>query len=239
MCKMIGIIGGNGVAATNKLLQIIENKRVQDGAFRDCHHPEMIVWQATKVPSRSMYLEGKGKCFLEDYIRIGKLLKNSGCDKLCMCCNTAHYFIDELERGIDIKFINILEEVAKTIKEVEGQKIGIMCTDGLKKVGLYEDIIHRLSPKAQIIFPSDDIQAYVTKGICNSKNTKRYLSDTISESPQYCFQKTYDRFEYQGCDTIVAGCTDIRNVYFRKSTNKINYIDSLEILAEAINNNYE
>lgn len=47
---MIGIIGGNGVAATNKLLQLIEEKITKNGAFRDCHHPEMIAWQATQAP---------------------------------------------------------------------------------------------------------------------------------------------------------------------------------------------
>lgn len=117
---MIGVIGGNGVAATNKLCQLIEEKCTQNGAFRDCHHPEMIVWQATQAPSRSMYLEGRGESFLDDYIRIGKHLKVCGCDTLCMCCNTAHYFIDELKDSIGIEIINILEEVAKAIKRMGG-----------------------------------------------------------------------------------------------------------------------
>ena len=122
---MIGIIGGNGVAATNKLLQLIEEKCTKKGAFRDCHHPEIIAWQATQAPSRSMYLEGRGESFLEDYIRIGEHLKDCGCDTLCMCCNTAHFFIDELEAKIGVKFINILEEVAKVITKMGGVKIGI------------------------------------------------------------------------------------------------------------------
>lgn len=113
---MIGVIGGNGVAATNKLLQLIEEKYTRNGAFRDCHHPEMIIWQATQAPSRSMYLEGRGESFLEDYIRIGKRMKSCGCDTLCMCCNTAHYFVSQLEESIGIKFINILEEVGKAVK---------------------------------------------------------------------------------------------------------------------------
>lgn len=117
---MIGVIGGNGVAATNKLCQLIEEKCTRGGAFRDCHHPEMIVWQATQAPSRSMYLEGRGESFLYDYIRIGKHLKDCGCDTLCMCCNTAHYFIDELKDGIGIEFINILEEVTKAINRIGG-----------------------------------------------------------------------------------------------------------------------
>ena len=37
---MIGVIGGNGVAATNKLLSLIEENKTINGAFRDAHHPE-------------------------------------------------------------------------------------------------------------------------------------------------------------------------------------------------------
>ena len=231
---MIGVIGGNGVAATNKLCQIIENKCTKNGAFRDCHHPEMLVWQATQAPSRSMYLEGRGESFLADYIRIGKHLKAGGCQTLCMCCNTAHYFIHELEDGIGIRFINILEEVAKQIKLNGGGKIGIMCSDGLRKVGLYETEIHHFSPKAEIIYPTANLQVLVTKGICNAKNNKRYLPADNEEHPHYCFSTVCDWFAAQGCDTIVAGCTDIRNVFYREPTPYQNYIDSLEVLANTI-----
>lgn len=78
MAKNIGIIGGAGVAATNKLLELVEVKITKRGAFRDCHHPEMIVYQATKVPSRSLFLENKGENFVEAYIDIAKKLVGGG-----------------------------------------------------------------------------------------------------------------------------------------------------------------
>ena len=64
--KMIGIIGGNGVAATNKLNDLIEEEYTKNGAFRDAHHPELLIWQATQAPSRSMFLEGKGICNIKN-----------------------------------------------------------------------------------------------------------------------------------------------------------------------------
>ena len=151
-----------------------------------------------------------------------------------MCCNTAHYFIDELSEKIDIKFINILEEVAKVVKQLDGVKVGIMCTDGLKKVRIYNKYIQRENPCTDVIFPTDELQELVTRGICNAKNIKRYLPTTEKESPSYCFSQVCDWFEAQGCDVIVAGCTDIRNVFYRESIKECKYIDSLEILADAI-----
>ena len=135
---MLGVIGGNGVAATNRLCQLIEEKRTRSGAYRDDHHPEMIIWQATHAPSRSMYLEGRGPSFIEDYVRIGKLLKQLGCLELCMCCNTAHYAVDELSEKIKLPFINIMDEVAKVVAQKGCKKVLVMCTAGLRKYHLYE-----------------------------------------------------------------------------------------------------
>jgi aspartate racemase len=124
---MIGVIGGNGVAATNKLCQLIEEKMVMEGAYRDAHHPEIIIWQATQAPSRSMYLEGRGPSWIEDYVGIGKKLKECGCTELCMFCNTAHYAVNLIEKEIGLPFINLLSLVAEQCFSLGVKRIGMMC----------------------------------------------------------------------------------------------------------------
>lgn len=238
---MIGIIGGNGVAATNKLCQLIEEKLTKEGAFRDAHHPEMIVWQATQAPSRSMYLEGRGPSWIEDYVEIGRKLKNSGCTKLCMCCNTAHYAIDLLQEQIGLPFINLLDEVAKRCNELGVKRVGMMCSDGLRKVGLYEKRFEIQAPGIELVYPDEEHQRLVTLGICNAKNKIRF-EDPMSaeEHPYNCIMKVCDHLtEEKGVDGIVIGCTDLRNVftYPVNKNRKIRIVDSLEVLADAIINN--
>lgn len=231
---MIGVIGGNGVAATNKLSELVEELYVKNGAFRDAHHPEMLIWQATQAPSRSMFFEGNGESFIEDYVRIGIKMKECGCNILCMCCNTAHIVVDELERKIGLPFINLLDQTAKTIAQLSNvKKIGIMCSDGLRKFGTYEDVIKMNIPKVDVIYPNNDYQVLVTKGICNAKNTSKFLELSDNESPHYLFSQVVKHLKMKGCDCIVAGCTDIRNVYKYNSMD-ISYIDSLEVLANSI-----
>lgn len=236
---MLGIIGGNGVAATNRLLTLIEEKLTKLGAYRDCHHPEMIVWQATQAPSRSMYLEGRGPSFIEDYVEIGKKLKACGCTQLCMCCNTAHYAVDELSDKIGLPFINIMDEVAKVVHEKGCCKVLVMCTAGLRKFHLYERHFNRYAPKAEVVYPTDDIQKWVTKGICNSKNSYRFADmATEREHPFNWFMKVCDFYREQGeIDCIVGGCTDISNV-FAPCFSDVEYIDSLDVLAETIIKNF-
>ena len=228
---MIGIIGGNGVAATNRLCQLVEMKMTENGAFCDAHHPEMIIWQATQVPSRSMYLEGRGESFIPGYVEIGKKLKECGCTKLCMCCNTAHYALEELQAQIGLPFINLLEEVAQETNKHGVKRIGMMCSDGLRKIRLYDKWFEKVNPEMRLVYPDDDFQKFVTKGICNAKNTTRFEPDN-DEYPERLFSKVCDHLISQGVDCIVGGCTDISNVFYINKP--LLYIDSLEVLAECI-----
>lgn len=232
---MLGVIGGNGVAATNRLLTLVEEKLTRGGAYRDCHHPEMIVWQATQAPSRSMYLEGRGPSFIDDYVEIGKKMKACGCTELCMCCNTAHYAVDELSEKIGLPFINIMDEVAKKVDEKGCRNVLVMCTAGLRKFHLYERSFSKYSPQTSVIYPTDDIQEWVTKGICNAKNSFRF-ADRFKEPehPYNWFMKVCDYYRGNGdVDCIIGGCTDISNV-FHPHFLDVEYIDSLDVLAETI-----
>lgn len=233
---MIGVIGGNGVAATNRLCQLVEEKVVKAGGFRDCHHPEMIIWQATQVPSRSMYLEGRGESFIPGYVEIGKKLKACGCDEICMCCNTAHYYINELQEGVGIHFVNLIELVALKIKSLGVIKVGLMCSDGLAKVKFYDTVFAKICPDVEIIYPDSEHQKLVTQGICNAKNDKRYSTTDNPENPKACFSNVFESLKAAGVECIVAGCTDINNVYQGpgKKDDNVEYIDSLEVLADYI-----
>lgn len=226
---IVGIIGGNGVAATNKLNDMIEIEFTKNGAFRDCHHPEIISWQATQVPSRSMYLEGRGESFIPDYIRIAKVLKSCGATKICMCCNTAHFAIDEISKQADVQMINIIEEVAKVVKSMGIKSIGIMASDGCVKHKLYDRYFNEICPEVKIIYPDSDYQALVTKGICNVKNSHRFDADDNEESPVFLFKKVSEHLKNKGAEKVVSGCTDIRVSYYEPDD-----IDSLEVLKNAI-----
>lgn len=239
---MIGVIGGNGVAATNRLCQLVEELYTKNGAFRDAHHPEMLVWQATQVPSRSMYLEGRGESFIPGYVECGLKLKECGCSELCMCCNTAHYAVEELQQKIGLPFINILEEVAKEVHAKGYRKVAIMCSDGCAKYGLYNKAFARFAPEVEILYPDKEHQVMVTKGICNAKNMHRYDNAASDELPSNLFGSVCDWLIDSGKistdDCIIGGCTDINAVFFPKEWHSSGYIDSLMTLAHTIFEKY-
>ena len=228
---IVGVIGGCGVAATNKLCELIETSYTQKGAYRDFHHPEMIIYQATQAPSRSMYLEGRGPSFIDDYVAVGKKLKTGGADVLCMCCNTAHFALPILQEQIGIPFIDMIEEVVVKCRQTGKTRFGIAAAEGCLRGKIYETAFARLFPEAELIYPNDPYQKLVTRAICNVKNSHRFDPPDAEERPQHLMEIVVDHLMGRGAEVVVVGCTDLRVDYASVSDN---VVDSLETLASKI-----
>lgn len=220
-----GIIGGNGVAATNRLLDLIERKITESGAFRDAHHPEIIAWYATQAPSRSMFLEGRGPSWIPDYVKIAIELKRLGCDIGCMCCNTAQYAVDEISEKSGLKFINLLRVVVETAKRIGEKTFEVFCTDGARKLDLYGKMFATIFPSANIVYPSKERQSLVTKVICDVKNKSRLLPTDNPEHPRVLLSRLIE----EASAPVILGCTDLSLAGAEGFA-----IDSLETLADEI-----
>lgn len=227
----IGVIGGNGVAATNRLCEMIECKVTAAGAFRDAHHPDMIIAQATQVPSRSMFLEGRGPDWRADYVRIAKEFKRLGCDIACMCCNTAHYAIDDVVTGSGLPFINLLDEVAKRTALLGVSKVELWVSDGARKFDIYGPAFNRYAPDVEVVYPSVERQKEVTRIICAVKTSARFHSTSDPSHPLYMLRKLL----VGASAPVVLGCTDIRIAYESETVLDSGILlDSLECLADSI-----
>lgn len=220
-----GIIGGNGVAATNRLLDLVERKITSQGAFRDAHHPEIIAWYATQAPSRSMFLEGRGPSWIPNYVKIAVELKRLGCDIGCMCCNTAQYAVDEISEKSGLEFINLLQVVVEAAKKTGEKVFEVFCTDGARKLDLYGKMFGTIFPSASIVYPSEERQSLVTKVICDVKNSSRLLSPDNPEHPKALLSQLIE----DASAPVILGCTDLSLAGADGFV-----IDSLDTLADEI-----
>ena len=128
-----------------------------------------------------------------------------------------------------------MDEVAKVVNEKGCKRVLVMCTAGLRKYHLYERSFIKFSLNTEVVYPNDEIQELVTKGICNAKNTCRYTNPADEpEHPYNLFMKVCNYYRDRGdIDCIIGGCTDISNVFFPKFAD-IEYIDSLDVLSKCI-----
>lgn len=229
---MYGVIGGAGVKASIVLLAKIEKKVTEMGAFRDGHHPEILMWQATKAPSRSMYLEGRGPTFIPDYVRIAQGLKLQGANHILMCCNTAHYAIDEIRQASEAHIVHVLEETIKKLWHRLGAKghhrVGILCSDGTKKYQLYQTALdHFPDIDITLVYPDEVYQQKMTAGICAVKDR----SDMRDAA--YLFTEVIDHLQQQHIDMVLFGCTDVCAALDENNVH-VPYLDSVDVIRDWI-----
>ncbi|HOY32866.1 MAG TPA: amino acid racemase [Bacteroidales bacterium] len=239
MKRIYGIIGGAGVAATNRLNHLIEEYLTRNGAFRDAHHPEIISYQAVNSPSRSMFLEKKGETFIPSYVDIGKKLKSIGANILCMSCNTAHYAFDEIQKEVDLPFINMVEDTVKFIDDkYKNKRIGLIASDGCLMGKVYEFYFNKYNIKLPVVYPDVEYQKEVTRGIINIKNSNRFKDINYINRPRNIFKSVCDHLVYNGAEVIILGCTDISVDFVPLNNESVIIVDSLNILANSIINDF-
>lgn len=231
---MLGLIGGAGVAATNLLLTKIEEGYTQAGAFRDSHHPEVICHHATQVPSRSMFLEGKGESFIPEYQRIAKNLESSGATLIAMCCNTAHAAYEEIVDVLNTPMVNLIEETLRIVSKSSANKIGLLASEGCVISGIYQHWFSLYCPEKELILVTEEQQRLVTAGIVNTKNSFRFTDIDSPNRPKNLFRDVIVQLESQGCDGVIMGCTDIAVDFDAADFPCLLIFDSLSILAEAL-----
>jgi aspartate racemase len=231
---MLGIIGGAGVAATNLLQTRIEEAFTRAGAFRDAHHPEMVCYQATQAPSRSMYLEGRGETFVPHYQRIAQQLEQAGASLIAMCCNTAHAAYPDIAGAVSVPIVNLIDETVTRVASSSAKKIGLIASDGCVVSGIYQNRFSELCGDRELVIPSTEDQALISQGIVNVKTTLRYAPVDSPQRPADLFSRVVNSLREQGCDAVILGCTDIAVDFDAQRNPDVIVFDSHQILADAL-----
>jgi aspartate racemase len=231
---MIGIIGGAGVAAGAALVARIEEIVTASGAYLDQQHPEVVLYQATQAPSRSMHLEGRGDSFIPAYRDATRRLADFGATCIAMCCNTAHAALDELQAASSVPFINLIEETLAELgrRHPDATRVGILCSDGTRAARLYDRQLARQERNLQLVYPDELHQKRVTQGI---RNIKRGLhrGPASPERPQELFAAAADHLAGLDVEAILLACTEIPLALNPALWSGPPLIDTIDVLAHA------
>ena len=160
--KIIGILGGMGPEATADLyLRIIK----ATPAKRDQDHPRVIIYSNSKVPDRTAAILGTGLSPMPELIRAGKRLEEAGVDFIIIPCNTAHYFVDQLQKELRVPILHMIRLSAEAAHKAypNVKKAGLLATDGTVKSGLYRIAYGEVD--IEILEPAPEGQADVMKAI--------------------------------------------------------------------------
>ena len=135
MKKSIGILGGMGPLATADLLRkiVLLTKAEKDG-----DHIRIYIDDNPNIPDRTAAILSGGESPLPQMRdSLGKLAL-CGADCIIMPCNTAHYFLPQLQSETEIPFISMLASTAEACAQrYAGKCAAVLATKGTLATGLY------------------------------------------------------------------------------------------------------
>ena len=195
---------------------------------KDQDHIHIIIDNFPQIPDRTAFLLGKGENPLPYILKSVKTLEKANVDVLCMPCNTAHYFVEDIRNATRLPFISIIESTLNKIKSrfKNSKNIGLLVTDGTIIGRVYHKVFEVEGYK--IITPSEEKQNEVMKIIYSIKAGK------IEENAQ-TFEEIVEHMKFLGSELAVLGCTEfpILLKYFKPS---IPLVDATSCLAKEIVN---
>jgi aspartate racemase len=220
--KIIGILGGMGPEATSDLyLRIIK----ATPAKRDQDHPRVIIYSNSKVPDRTAAILGTGPSPMPELIRAGKRLEEAGADFIIIPCNTAHYFIDQLQKELRVPVLHMIKlSAAKAKKSYPNvKKAGLLATDGTMKSGLYKSAYSDAG--VEILEPSPEKQADVMKAIYQNIKAGNLIDGG------FLLRGVANDLLSAGAEMIICGCTEV-SLVLKEGDLHVPILDPLQVLAE-------
>lgn len=218
MKKVLGIIGGVGPLATMLIGEMIVRLTK---ATKDQEHVHTIIDNDTSIPDRTAYILDNSKENPVPYLaRDAKKLAEYGAGIICIPCNTAHSFYEELQQASSVPVLHMIRETAKRAKELGAGRVGILATDGTLKSRVYQTALEEqgLIP----VIPEPDIQKQVMAVIYDYVKAGREMTWDIWGPIEQAME---------GCDFVVLGCTEL-SIVNKELKLGTQYIDSLTVLAE-------
>ncbi|MFP3916503.1 amino acid racemase [Lysinibacillus telephonicus] len=221
MRKTLGIIGGVGPLATMFIGEMIVRRT---RASKDQEHVHTIIDNDTTIPDRTAYIldntnENPVPYLINDAVK----LANAGANLICIPCNTAHTFYDELQLASPVPVLHMIRETAKRAACLGAKRVGILATDGTLASAVYQKAL--LEEGIEPVIPDRAIQKQVMSVIYDYVKAGREVS-------LYQWNVIEQAMLQLQCDKIILGCTELSIVNKDLKLND-RYIDSLMVLAES------
>lgn len=199
--KIIGILGGMGPQATIDLYSEIIS---QTPADRDQDHIPAIIYSNPKVPDRTEAIIAQGENPLPYLVEGVKRLERAGADFILIPCNTAHYYLPQFEKEVNIPILNMIELTTQYIKEKfsQIQRVGVLSTTGTLRTKIYQNSLQREG--LRVILPEENDQEHlVMKAIYSVK-----AAIMFAESAEL-LKKAAEALTAKGAEVLIMGCTEI------------------------------
>ncbi len=222
----VGIVGGMGPMATADLFEKIIKSTP---ASTDQEHLKVIIYNNPQIPSRIDAIINGTESPLKELISSAQLLEKAGADILVMPCNTAHFWYQDIQKAVNVKLINMIENTADYVKAHRlnrNEKQMLFATAATVKTQMYQNAF---SAKGMaVLTPSIEEQKIVSLAIDEAKAGRIEDNSNIKLLSEIIL-----KYQRMGICSFIAGCTEIP-LLFPYTSGNYQPIDPTKILAQTV-----
>ena len=223
MGKSIGILGGMGPLATADLFRKIV---LMTKASCDNDHIRIFIDNNPAIADRTAAILSGGESPLPEMIKALRNLESCGASCIVMPCNTAHYFLPELQKLTKTPFISMLKATAKTCAaQYPGKCAAVLATKGTLRTGLYSQAL--ASEGVRCLIPTDEEQDVLMHLIYDVVKASKPLTPEAD-----AWQALLSGLRARGADYFILGCTELPIVAQELPTHE-RFVDPTAELARA------
>ncbi len=222
--KTLGILGGMGPEATSYLFGlIIKNTKAE----KDQDHIPVVIYNYPQIPDRTLNIVENKESPLLYMIKGMKLLEKAKADIVLIPCNTAHYYISEINKYSTLPIMNMIELTSDYISKTGVKRAGILATTGTIRTSLFQKSLEKYGIEA--LCPTDREQEEL---VMEAVYGKKGIKAGYKRGPEKLLIEAADRLISRGAQVIISGCTEIPIVLKPKSVKGI-LVNPMDVLAKA------
>lgn len=226
MPDFLGVLGGMGPLATADFLRKLVEKT---DAANDQEHIPVVLYGDCTTSDRTASIVGTGPSPLPQMLAGIRFLNDAGVSAICIPCNSAHRWYDQLQAASRVPVIHIVHASARQVerKNSAARSIGVLSTLGTHRMGMYSSALADMG--YHVVTPSEhEFDTLISPAIAMNK-----ANNWSDAEPLYAAaaQGLIDR----GSDIIILGCTEIP-VGMRRQLNEhpLGFVDSNDALVDAV-----
>jgi aspartate racemase len=200
MHKRIGILGGMSPESTVAYYEYIT--RTYTERYGDYGYPEILIYSVSFQPYVDWPNQDRWDLVARGLSEAAQKLVTAGAEVILIATNTMHLVFDEVQAGIEVPMLSLLDATAEAILARDLQTVGLLGTRFTMEKSFYQDALARRG--IAVLVPEAEDRAYVNRVIYDE-----LVAGQIRDESRAGTVSVIRRLVERGAEGIILGCTEI------------------------------
>src|SRR5690349_16556204 len=153
--EVLGIVGGLGPMASAEFLKTVYEYGIGEN---EQDAPVVLMYSDPTFPDRTdSFLAGESELLLARLTGALQCLADAGASRFVICCMTIHYLLPSLPAHLSARVVSLLDVIFDNLKR-EPRRHLLICSNGTRRLELFQKHPQWEKHKSQIVLPDDDDQ---------------------------------------------------------------------------------